>query len=217
MLNNYTNIKKIKNEIDLKLSKSNHVVPIYNGINTNCLIDPLDEAFHIFKKYESKIAKYTPILVIGLGFAYNLNHLIKKIKDKGYRNNIYVLAEDKRLIEICLKKELIIDYDKLNIISRNDFQKMKSSFKFQAFLRSNPLIYNSTNAFETCNDQYFELFEIIKSNETIKQVATYVNDLDLKKYLENLTDDIENHINNLKNKTNNRSMNKYDYLLNLLT
>lgn len=174
-----------------KISKSGKPVPVINGIHLHSAYNPAKEAASLISKYEYAITDVSKFLIFGLGFAYHINQLVEKIKNKqvdDYR--VFVIEPNEKTTAEVSKQKLISDYKNISILSNKEAKELYDHDELIEFMLSSPTIIAHPASFNLYRD-YFREFMTYKAPITIKDLIEGIgyHNNDLSKSIERYKQD----------------------------
>lgn len=98
----------------IKYSKAQDPVPVVNGVHLHSIYNPQKEAETYIEKNKSIVDEKEQILILGLGFGYHLDELVKYITKCNFKKEIVIIEPN---------TNVFTDYLKIKGISQSEENK----------------------------------------------------------------------------------------------
>ena len=207
-------IKNFVKSYEIKKSKTDHNVPVINGIYLHSMYDPIKEAYELVESYKDKIRLNPNILVFGLGFGYHIKTLWDTLNDlHGPKAHLTILDPNKRTFDDYLK--INKETNNISYYITDQINECFNEKNFINFLIKSPTIIKHTASFELYHS-FYKLFLSYQSPAYLQQYLNKIENESLKKNLsENLAGkskiSLHQYIEDLKKSR--KCLNKYDHML----
>ena len=198
--------------IEVKLSKSNTSVPVVDGIHLHSIYNPSKEAVGLIAKYEEALKSQSKILVLGLGFGYQVGvacgaSRCDQVNADG-RSRCAVVGRGK-LVNVrmheAFKKHAPVEFsNRTRIVSENSISEFYDDIKLVRFMAAKPLLIPHAASFNLRED-FFKKFMSFNASNELSDVVSKVHDVNLRNYLLSLgepTDDFDTAISRGKSQAN---------------
>jgi len=200
----------MKNHIDIKMSKSNHPIPVVDSVHLHSIYSPIREAESFIKSHEKKVISNNRILIFGLGFGYHLAALEERLKSLYSSYEINVIEPNEELINSWREYRPVGLTSRVRVINYSEIKSYFEDVLLTDFLSSKPSIISHTASFQL-NEDFFKSFMHFSYPSDTNSSARFVENSELKNYLlsQNLvaSEEVINNIESGKNK-----LKKWDFL-----
>lgn len=202
---------------EIKKSKTNHNVPVINGIHLHSMYNPIKEAEDLIFSHEEGLRKSPFALVLGLGMGHHLP-ILEDCLVKYHKKNIEISVIDpnRNVFNDYLKTtKFENDHKKIHYFIDDNVDSLYGSEKLVKFLTKIPTVIVHTPSFNLYSD-FYKAFLSYTAPTSIHEYVHKISDSSLKKHLystlsDNPKMDLSLYIESLKNST--RDLKKYDYIL----
>ena len=198
---------------EVKTSRGGLKVPVINDIHLHSMYDPVKEAKTFLEKYDASLESKNNVLVFGLGYAYHIYELCKKLeKNHGTDYQVIVIEPNEEVYRDCIKYNLFPNKN-IKVFSGFDLHQIYSDTDLINFLIKKPAIISHPASFELYRG-FFEAFMTYKSPTDISSVTKYIESKELRSYLytDSNSHSLDNFLrDNILSKTKLNS--NYDHLL----
>ena len=170
--------------IEIKISKSNHPIPVINQIHLHSIYNPIKEAEAFARSSEKKLKASSKILIFGLGFGYHIQAIEKRLQalyNDGYE--ITVVEPCQKLITLWKDYRQVNTSSRVRIVSFDTIQKFYDDVLLTDFLASKPSIISHTASFQLNENFYKSFMSFTYPNDT-RSSSKFIENLELKKVLE---------------------------------
>jgi hypothetical protein len=207
-------MKSIKIEsYEIKSSRNNLKVPVVNDVHLHSMYNPAKEAQAIVSKHDSALQSKNHVLVLGLGFAYHVYEVCRKLES--YHGNDYkviVIEPNEQVYRDCVANHLFPNKN-IEVYSGENLQAIYSELNLVKFLIEKPLVISHPASFGLYQS-FFKSFLEFDAEKDLGAITKFVTNRELKSYLYSDTEsqDLDNFIhNNVLNKAS--FNNKLDHML----
>lgn len=179
---------ELTTKFEVKTSRNDLPVPVINGIHLHSIYNPQKEAEAFTEKNIETINSNVNFLVLGLGFAYHVEEIIKASKNNNI--NIIVVEPNQELVNSFFQNR---QFSTPNIKIKS-YQKVEDYFfdyEFVHFLMKRPSILKHDTSFNLDREFYTKLLSYHSKNSVKsffhaldKDWQNYFSDKDLSKSLE---------------------------------
>ena len=166
--------------IIIETSKTGHSIPRVNGVYLHSTLDPIKEAIAFAHTQIARAEKTSAILVLGLGFAYHIDELIKQLKTSNKTYSITVVEPNKALVQTYLDN--INSTPSFQIISNNDVIKLYQENTYIDFLKLKPVIISHNNSFNA-NKTFFSTLLSYRASLQMQDYIDKIDDASFRNYL----------------------------------
>jgi hypothetical protein len=164
-------------------SRSGHKVPVVNGYHLHSTYDPRYEAERFILEFDDQLRKNTNILLLGLGFAYHIQHLVsyyKKLELENYR--IMVVEPNLQILNDVQKLDLL-PFGNIVVYCGIEPPELFQNKEFLDFLVSKPLIIPHPASFNA-NIAFFKSLLSQRFSKHIEDTCKKTVSNEIKIYLE---------------------------------
>jgi hypothetical protein len=188
-------------DVEILQSKNGHPVPKVRGFLVHSAFDPVKEAEVFIKSCESIIESQDILLVMGYGFGYHVDELVKKVEDNPNKS-IFVIEPSvaffKKVLQMRDIRKII---DRVTFIVGFSVSRLFSIPGFYKILNAAPYTIGYNPAVKVNEDYFVEFIKRRSSNlkehllleaDEDKQLMEIINRFDegeeisLKKVVENI-------------------------------
>ncbi len=196
---------------EILTSKTLHKIPVVNHVQLHSLEDPLLEAKKFIHHFEKQIQEKRNYFVLGLGFGHHLQQLA--LRAQFYHQDqwemVVVEPNQRTIADFHLYRP--VDLGKKFDILTGPVQDLYSNEKFVRFLSTSPVLLSHPQSIQVY-EQYFKDLFSFRANDSIEEIRESIKDPHFKIYLQQFHGDYH-LIDCLKEVSNKKSENKFDYLL----
>ncbi len=187
------------NSYEVKTSKNNLKVPVVNDVHLHSMYNPAKEAQAIVSKHDSVLQSKNTVLVLGLGFAYHVYEICRKLES--YHGNDYkvvVIEPNEQVYRDCVSNHLFPNKN-IEVYSGENLQAIYSEINLVKFLIEKPAVVSHPASFGLYQT-YFKSFLEFTANKELSSITKFVSNRELKSYLysdnesANLDDFIHNNV-----------------------
>lgn len=165
-------MEELTSDLEIEKSRNELLVPIDRGIYLHSIYNPEKEAEILVSKFKEGLSANTNILVLGLGFAYHINEIIKNSTSSKLK--IMVIEPNKNIIETYLK--LFKKPSQVQIKFYNKIEEYFYDYELIDFLMLKPLIIKLETSFNLDKDFYKQFF----TYRSHTSIDSYKNNLSKK-------------------------------------
>jgi hypothetical protein len=147
-------------DIEFRISKTGHLVPIVDQVFLHSIYDPIKEAEVFAESNASEIENNPCHLILGLGFAYHAFKVLEKLKSlHGNKAQVIVIEANSKLVDrfISYAKDKNINVE-FNIFT-GDVSAIYSNDIFLKFLLKRPQVLVHRTSFQKDKDYYQQLLK----------------------------------------------------------
>ena len=194
------NLKEIES-FEVKKSKTELPIPVVNGVHIHSAYDPIKEAKKMIKKDLSDFQRKKKVLIFGFGFGYHVREIVSFFNEKKIKDfKIVVIEKNKKLLDNALSF-FPNNPEKTKIYCQEEPGKIFMDKDFLDFLIDKPVIFAHPPSFSLYSS-YFEKILKYKSPNSLSNLKTFIEDKDLKYYLEKYHDqkDLNELLENINSK-----------------
>ena len=169
--------------VEIVQSKTDHPVPVINGIYLHSKSNPIKEAEGFVLQNNESLSKSENVLLFGLGFAYHLNPLENKMKalyDQDY--SIYVIEPRQDIYQECLNRNLFRPSPRTKVFCRNSLSDYFQDKILIDFMSKRPTVI-AHPASLGLHESFFKRFMAYQSPANLAEIIKFVENNDLKNYL----------------------------------
>ncbi|EQC43521.1 hypothetical protein [Bacteriovorax sp. Seq25_V] len=176
-------MKSIKiDSYEIKTSRNNLKVPVINNVHLHSVYNPAKEAQAIVSTYDERLQNNKHVLVFGLGFAYHVYEICRKLES--YHGNDYqvvVIEPNEEVYRDCIANHLFPNKN-IKVFSGEDLETIYSDITLAKFLITKPVMVSHPPSFNLYSD-YFKSFLNYEASSLVKDVAMNITNRELKSYL----------------------------------
>jgi hypothetical protein len=196
--------------IEIKISKSNHPIPVVSSIHLHSIYNPVKEAEAFARSCEKKLKESSKILIFGLGFGYHIQAIEKRMQSLyGKSYEISVIEPNEKLISLWKEYRQVSTSSRVRIVGHSEPQRFYEDELLTDFLVSKPCIISHTASFQL-NESFYKGFMSFSYPKDTTSSSRFVSNKDLREQLvqENQSS-TEDYINASEQK---KSLKKWDFL-----
>ncbi len=176
-------MKTIKiDSYEIKTSRNNLKVPVVNNVHLHSVYNPAKEAQAIVSSYDEKLQSNKHVLVFGLGFAYHVYEICRKLES--YHGNDYqvvIIEPNEEVYRDCVANHLFPNKN-IKVFSGEDLDVVYSDITLAKFLITKPVMISHPPSFNLYAD-FFKSFLNYEASLKIKDIGMNLTNRDLKSYL----------------------------------
>ena len=173
---------------EVKTSRSEHKVPVVNGVHLHSIYNPLKEAEGLVHAQLENLKHKNEVLILGLGFAYHINAVIEKLTlFHGDNFRVIVIEPSSQVYEDCIANNLL---NKKNVLIYSGFSssELYGDLDLIHFLLRKPAMIAHPASFNL-HHNYFKNILTFEAPQSIKAILGFVSTSEIKKYLGGLDPD----------------------------
>ncbi len=166
---------------EVKTSRTEHQVPVVNGVHLHSIYNPLKEAEALVSVQIDNLKKKKEVLILGLGFSYHVNAVTEFLAHfHGDDFKVIVIEPNIEVYEDCINRNLI---NKKNVLIYSGFtsKELYSDLDLVHFLLRKPAIIAHPPSFNLYQN-YFKDILTFEAPEQIKSILGFVTSLEIKNY-----------------------------------
>ncbi|MBL7665491.1 MAG: hypothetical protein JNM93_10195 [Bacteriovoracaceae bacterium] len=173
-------------EIVLKEARTGHDVPVIDGVYLHSIYNPVKEAEAFVTTNMSLIDNRHQFIVLGLGFGFHVDQLIKYLVSKKVDYQIIIIEPNLELIKLFNQKRPFLN-NKTVIKHLGDVNKLYSEQTFLNYLYDKPSVLVHDVSLNL-NLEMFKQFLKYKHSSYVRDYASIVHP-ELQKDLLKITDE----------------------------
>ena len=172
-------------DFQIKISKTGHAVPVVGDVHLHSIYNPIKEAEAFLEKNAASIKQKNKVLILGLGFAYHVN-LVLKFMEINFGNDfeIAVVEPHLNMAKECLTRDLLND-PRVTVFSKPQAALLYKIEEFVDFLLRGPTVLTHTASFNL-HERYFRDLLSYRSPTDVQSISSRIKDEGLKKYFATL-------------------------------
>ncbi len=200
----------MNDSIEIKISKSNHPIPVVNSIHLHSIYNPVKEAEAFARSGEKKLQESSRILIFGLGFGYHIQAIEKRLQAiHGKNYSISVIEPNEKLISLWKEYRQVSTTSRVRIVGHSEPQRFYLDELLTDFLVSKPSIISHTASFQLNESFYKDFMSFSYPKDTISS-SRFVSNNELRDQLREAKEpSTADHISTSEQKKN---LNKWDFL-----
>ncbi|MBF0361024.1 MAG: hypothetical protein HQK49_08430 [Oligoflexia bacterium] len=198
---------------EIKISDSNHNIPILNGIHLHSLLDPLKESTELLKKHLSLLKRNNNLIILGLGFGYHVKKAMELLKEfHGEDYKIVIIEPNYSIIEDCQKYNPIDD-NRVMIFNKHVAELYTDKLVLD-HLYKKPLIIIHPPSYNVYQ-KYYKEYLSYSAPKDLKSIYRLVEDNEVRQYLSNYAMAIDGDLNSFLEyvKGKDKITNQYDFIM----
>ena len=169
--------------IEIKISKSNHPIPVVSSIHLHSIYNPVKEAEAFARSCEKKLKASSRILIFGLGFGYHVQAIEKRLQALyGVNYEVSVIEPNKELITLWKEYRQVTTSSRVRIVGHSDPQRFYEDELLTDFLVSKPSIISHTASFQL-NESFYKDFMSFSYPKDTTSSSRFVSNEGLRKEL----------------------------------
>lgn len=147
-------------EIEFRISKTGHLVPIVDQVFMHSIYDPIKEAEVYVESHISEIENNACHLILGLGFGYHAFKVLEKLKSLHGKNaKVIVIEANKKLVERFISyandKNILVDFN----IFTGDVSSIYANDIMLNFLLKRPQVLVHRASFQKDKEYYQQILQ----------------------------------------------------------
>ncbi len=175
-------MKSLTSPIQIKTSKSGHLIPLVEQMSLHSEYDPIREARKLVEDFDKTIIKNPNFIVYGLGFAYHIIELIDRmIKIHGTNASITVIEPNESLVkayqESCFPVPQIV-----TIFCTDNVEDLFRQEDFIQILGQKPPVLRHPQSY-MLNKTFFDSVDNYRPAQDLKSTRTHLKDFSVRKEL----------------------------------
>ena len=166
---------------ETKESKSGLKIPVVNNIHLHSTYDPQKESDSFLNQHIDSFKKKSNILVLGLGYGYHIQRIVKYFIEHKRPLHIAVIEPNHQVMNDCLRLNPM-DLQDVKIHCHSSVDKLFCLKDLMAFLLKKPVILPHTPSFNLYR-KFFTKFLTYKCQQHLKDTINTLNNKEVKNYL----------------------------------
>lgn len=171
-----------QSDIEFRISKTGHLVPIVDQVFMHSIYDPIKEAEVFVASNIAEIENNPCHLILGLGFAYHAFKVLEKLKSiHGQSAKVIVIESNKALVDRFINytndKNINVEFN----IFTGDVKSIYSNDTVLNFLLNRPQVLVHRASFQKDKEYYHQLLQY-NANQSIDSYWSLLRP-GLKEYL----------------------------------
>jgi hypothetical protein len=169
--------------VEVKISKSGHPIPLVDGIHLHSIYNPQKEAEGFTLSNEKKLEETNRILIFGLGFGYHIEAIEKRLKyryPKGYE--VVVIEPNQATFNNWKELKPVILSSRVRVVCLDTIDDYFKDRLLLDFLVLKPSVISHTASFELHED-FYKSFMCYQYAKDTSSSAEFVEDKKLHEYL----------------------------------
>lgn len=169
-------------DFQIKISKTGHAIPVVNDVHLHSIYNPIKEAEAFLEKNKIVIKQKNKVLILGLGFAYHVN-LVVKLMEENFQNDfeIAVIEPHLEMAKDCLTRNFIND-ERVTIYSKAMASDLYKIDEFINFLMKGPNILTHSASFNL-HERFFRDLLSYRAPTDVESISKRIRNKDLQNYL----------------------------------
>jgi hypothetical protein len=143
--------------ITLSSAKNKSFVPCINGKALHSMINPFKEAEAFANNYLAQINRHPFALVLGLGFGYHLDELVKVMRISHESFSIIVVEAYPEIVRMIHSHRKLPS--EIKIFQHSDIQNLFDDYEFVKALTKKPTILLHPQSFEAAPEYYRQFLQ----------------------------------------------------------
>jgi hypothetical protein len=170
---------------EIKLTRSEHKIPVVDGVHLHSSYNPIKEALSLVEKHRTQLDTKNEVLILGLGFGYHVNEIISHL-DKMHNGEfkVVVIEPNTQVYHDCLKLNLL---HKKNVVVYSGYlsKDLYQDLDLVNFLLRKPSVIAHPPTFNLYS-AYFKEVLTFEASPKIEHMIEFISDKSLKAYLNEL-------------------------------
>jgi hypothetical protein len=185
---------------EIKVSKTDHKVPVVNEVHLHSIYNPVREAAGLIAKNRKLINVKNEILVLGLGFGYHVSEAIVALKEKwGTDYKVIVIEPNEKVYRDYLEFNEISDSN-LTIYAGYEVRELYKTRDLVNYLLTKPGIIAHPASFNLYEDYYKNLLSY-QAPKNVGSFDEYIESVVLRDNIKRLNQNID-IVSSIKEYTN---------------
>ena len=160
-------------QIEVKETRNGQKVPVVDGVYLHSIYDPKKEAEAFADKNIESIANKNTFLILGLGFAYHIEEMIRLLDQKNKPYSIVVIEPNNHLLK-SFESERKISLKNTIVANFNEIESYYNNRSFVEFLGTKPAIIKHDSSY-ALNEIFYRSFLSYKAQETVAGYEKLIN------------------------------------------
>lgn len=170
-------------QIEVKISKSGHPVPVIGKVHLHSIYSPTKEAENFVLSNEKKIAASSSLLVFGLAFGYHLEAIEKRMKHHhGDSYEIVVIEPNAPTVEQWRSLRPTSFSTRVRVVHHDDINSFFEDRLLLNFLVKKPSIISHTSSFQLHETFYRNFMSFSYPSDTTSS-SSFTKNEGLRDYL----------------------------------
>lgn len=167
---------------EIKVARTEHKVPVVNGVHLHSIYNPIKEAEALAEKHQEVLETKSEVLILGLGFAYHVNEIIKTLtKAHGDQFKIVIIEPNVAVHNDCIDQGLLNNKNVL-IYAGFSADELYSDIDLVHFLLRKPTVIAHPSSFNLYQ-MYFKNILAFEAPRAIGESLGFVANESVKDYL----------------------------------
>lgn len=167
---------------EIKTSRNNLKVPVINDVHLHSMYNPAKEAQAIVSKYDQNLRTKNKVLVLGLGFAYHVYEICRKLESyHGDDYRVVVIEPNEQIYKDC-KSQNLFPNKNIEVYTGEDLHKIYGELELVKFLIEKPSVISHPASFSLYTKFYKSFLEYC-APQMIKELTNNIVDANLNSYL----------------------------------
>lgn len=158
---------------EVKVSKTEHKVPVVNDVHLHSIYNPLKEAASLIAKNSSLMKVKNELLILGLGFGYHVEEAILVLEKEWGSDYKIVVIEPNEKVFNDYKKHVFINNPNLKIYSAENISSLYKKKEFVNYLLNKPGIISHPASFNLY-EAYFKGLLSYKAPRSVSSFNDYI-------------------------------------------
>lgn len=180
---NNISLKKLKIlSYEVKTSRNSMKVPVINDVHLHSIYNPTKEAQALISNFDKNLETTNKVLVLGLGFAYHVYELSRKLESyHGNNYQIIVIEPNEVVYRDCVENNLFPNKN-IKVFAGEDLAKTFSDISLVKFLINKPLIIQHPPSFNLYINFFKSFLDYSAPTDTLT-MSEHISDPKLSNYL----------------------------------
>lgn len=167
---------------EVKSSRNNFKVPVVNDVHLHSIYNPTKEAQALISNYDENLQTKNLVLVFGLGFAYHVHELCRKLESyHGNNYQVVVIEPNEQVHRDCISNNLFPNKN-IKVYTGFDLENIFGDVSLVRFLTKKPLIIQHPPTFNLYVS-FFKNFLDFTAKTDVTSISKFVTDKSLREYL----------------------------------
>lgn len=145
-------------QCEFKESRNGLTVPVVRGVHLHSIYNPIKEAEAFAEGYEDITKDKNHIMVLGLGFGYHIDELVKNLAKYHSNYKVIVIEPNRDIVHEFFNKKPFEDTN-IQILSPKTVKGLFEDKEFVEFLRGKPAIIKHDTSFAIEKEFYVSLLK----------------------------------------------------------
>ena len=167
---------------EIKTARSGKIIPVINGVHLHSSYNPIKEAQVFIERHAPALKVKNEVLVLGLGFAYHINEIVKVLlENHGDNFKVVVIEPSEDIYLRCIHEELL-ECKNVTVYTGTVASNYYTNRELTSFLLRRPMVIAHPASFNLYQN-FFKSFLSYEAPKYLSQLIEQTNIIEIKEYL----------------------------------